>query len=64
MPKVTLTAPHTHNGKRFAAGETIEVSDRDADWLREHALISAPAAQQAQAVKNAKQQENDDHGTA
>ncbi|MCH5051200.1 DUF7210 family protein [Pectobacterium aquaticum] len=63
MPKVTLTAPHTHNGKRFAAGETIEVSDRDADWLRAHGLISTPAAQTAQAVKNAKQ-ENDDHGTA
>ncbi|WP_174866797.1 DUF7210 family protein [Pectobacterium polaris] len=63
MPKVTLTAPHTHNGKRFAAGETIDVSDRDAAWLREHELISAPAAQTGQAVKNAKQ-ENDDHGTA
>ncbi|PVY74790.1 DUF7210 family protein [Pectobacterium versatile] len=63
MPKVTLTAPHTHNGKRFAAGETIEVSDRDAAWLREHELISSPAAQAGQAVKNAKQ-ENDDHGTA
>ncbi|WP_350316361.1 hypothetical protein OHK33_22295 [Pectobacterium aroidearum] len=64
MPKVTLKAPHTHNGKRVAAGETIDVSDRDADWLREHELISAPAAQTGQAVKNAKQQENDDHGTA
>lgn len=62
MPKVTLTAPHTHNGKGVAAGETIEVSDREADWLRGHQLISVPA-DKAQAVKNAKQ-ENDDHGTA
>ncbi|MEI7250269.1 DUF7210 family protein [Pectobacterium versatile] len=63
MPKVTLAANHTHNGKRVAAGETIDVSDRDADWLSEHELISTPA-EKAQAVKNVKQQENDDHGTA
>jgi hypothetical protein len=35
MPKITLLKPHTHAGKDYQPGHTIEVNERQAKWLRE-----------------------------
>jgi hypothetical protein len=42
--KVTLKQPHTHAGVRHPAGETIEISERQARWLAEHGVIQKSAA--------------------
>ncbi|HYW05006.1 MAG TPA: hypothetical protein VFA86_13810 [Gammaproteobacteria bacterium] len=31
--KVQLKKPHTHAGRRYEAGDTIEVWDSQAEWL-------------------------------
>lgn len=37
--KVTLKKAHTHDGKSYAAGETIDVPVHDALWLKTADLI-------------------------
>lgn len=37
--KVTLLKEHTHAGKKYPAGETIEVSEADAKWLAGREVI-------------------------
>ncbi|MCF1609473.1 hypothetical protein LQ759_06205 [Serratia marcescens] len=39
MPEVKLLQPHTHAGKAVAVGETITVTDAEADWLRGQKII-------------------------
>lgn len=34
--EVKLEKDHTHAGKRYEAGEIIEVNQHDADWLTNH----------------------------
>lgn len=67
MPDVKLQQPHTHQGKRFAAGETITVTEAEEVWLRNHQLIGLAAAvvndTQGNRSRN-KQQEPEDNGTA
>ncbi|EJF5828987.1 hypothetical protein M8W91_002809 [Salmonella enterica] len=43
MPDVTLTAPHTHEGVRFKAGDTITVTPAEAQWLEAHQVIAPDA---------------------
>lgn len=39
MPEVKLLQQHTHAGKAVAAGETITVTEVEADWLRAQKII-------------------------
>ena len=66
MPDVKLLQPHTHQGKRFAAGETITVTEAEEVWLREHEIIGvAPVVNDSQGNRGKnKQQEPEDNGTA
>ena len=32
--KVRLTRPHTHRGREYEAGAEIEVTKRQAEWLK------------------------------
>lgn len=66
MPEVKLKQPHTHQGKRVAAGETITVTEAEAVWLREHEIIEvAPVVYDTQGNRGKnKQQEPDDNGAA
>jgi hypothetical protein len=41
---VTLAKAHEHAGVAYAAGETIQVTEPERDWLVEHQVISAPKA--------------------
>lgn len=66
MPEVKLLQPHTHAGKRLAAGETLTVSDTEATWLREHNVIEAvlPVVSDMQSSRGKnKQQESEDNAT-
>lgn len=38
--RVTLKAQHTHAGRPCAAGEIIEVTEPERDWLNQRGLIS------------------------
>ncbi|WP_447873808.1 DUF7210 family protein [Serratia fonticola] len=66
MQKVTLSGPHTHQGKPVTAGDTIEVSDEEAKWLERRGRIApsavnhSPTVTAPQTGKKAKL-ENDDH---
>ncbi len=67
MPEVKLLQPHTHAGKRLAAGETLTVSDTEATWLREHNVIEfvLPVVSDVQNSRGKnKQQEPEDNGAA
>ncbi|EMG2555064.1 MULTISPECIES: hypothetical protein [Klebsiella] len=67
MPEVKLLQPHTHAGKRLAAGETLTVSDTEATWLREHNVIEVvlPVMSDVQSSRGKnKQQEPEDNGAA
>lgn len=33
MRKITLKAPHTHEGKKYKTGEQIEVTDEQHRWM-------------------------------
>lgn len=50
LTKVTLAQDHTHAGKKYGAGETIEVNEADLKWLREHQLIDGNAPAPLKAV--------------
>lgn len=65
MPEVKLKQPHTHQGKRVAAGETITVTEAEEVWLREHEIIGvAPVVNDSQSNRGRnKQQEPEDNGT-
>ncbi|MDV1101406.1 DUF7210 family protein [Raoultella ornithinolytica] len=65
MPEVKLKQPHTHQGKRVAAGEIITVTEAEAVWLREHEIIEvAPVVNDTQGNRGKnKQQEPEDNGT-
>ncbi|CAB1217741.1 DUF7210 family protein [Klebsiella michiganensis] len=65
MPEVKLKQPHTHQGKRVAAGETITVTEAEEVWLREHEIIGvAPVVNDLQSNRGRnKQQEPEDNGT-
>jgi len=39
LTKVTLKQDHTHAGEKYKAGESIEVNDADAKWLRDNNVI-------------------------
>lgn len=66
MPEVKLKQPHTHQGKRVAAGETLTVTEAEAAWLREHEIIEvAQVVNDTQGNRGRnKQQEPEDNGTA
>ncbi|WP_320377265.1 hypothetical protein [Escherichia coli] len=67
MPDVKLLQPHTHQGKRFSAGETLTVTDAEAGWLRDHQLIDVAPAVVSDTQGNrgkGKQQEPEENGTA
>lgn len=54
-------------GKRFAAGETITVTEAEEVWLRDHQLIgvATPVVSDTQGNRGkSKQQEPEDNGTA
>ena len=38
LTQVTLTAPHTHEGKTYASGESIAVDAATAQWLVHHGI--------------------------
>lgn len=38
LSKVTLIAPHTHEGKTYASGESIAVDAATAQWLQQHGI--------------------------
>lgn len=65
MPEVKLKQPHTHQGKRVAAGETITVTEAEEVWLREHEIIGvAPVVNDSLGNRGKnKQQEPEDNGT-
>lgn len=55
--KVKLLKPHTHAGRDHAAGDEIEVSERQAVWLAEQGVIAGrmvPIAVDAPATEGAK----------
>ncbi|MBL5859557.1 hypothetical protein JBO49_02885 [Serratia fonticola] len=66
MQKVTLSGPHTHQGKPATAGDTIDVSDEEAKWLERRGRI-APTAVSHSPIVTAPQTgkkvklENDEH---
>ncbi|HDY5341442.1 TPA: hypothetical protein RQ688_002453 [Klebsiella pneumoniae] len=67
MPDVKLLQSHTHQGKRFAAGETLTVTEAEAVWLRDHQLINVAPAVVSDTQGNrgkGKQQEQEENGTA
>lgn len=67
MPEVKLKQPHTHQGKRVAAGETITVTDAEAIWLRAHQIIevASPVVSDTQSNRGKnKPQEPEENGTA
>ena len=44
LEKVTLLKDHTHAGKPYAEGDTIEVNVADKQWLIDREIIAAPGA--------------------
>ena len=47
LEEVTLLKPHTHAGKKLAAGAKIRVNATDKQWLIDHKVIAgAPAAKE------------------
>jgi hypothetical protein len=42
--KVTLAKPHTHAGKDYKAGDSIIVSQRVAQWLKDNDVIASDKA--------------------
>lgn len=38
LSKVTLIAPHTHEGKTYTSGESIAVDAATAQWLQQHGI--------------------------
>lgn len=38
LSKVTLIAPHTHEGKTYASGESIAVDAATAQWLQQQGI--------------------------
>ncbi|EPK4543388.1 DUF7210 family protein [Serratia marcescens] len=66
MPEVKLLQPHTHAGKRLAAGEMLTVSDADAAWLRAHNVIEVvlPVASDVQGSRGKNKPQEPDNGTA
>lgn len=67
MPDVKLQQPHTHQGKRFAAGETITVTEAEEAWLRNHQLIGLASVTVSDTQSNRgknKQQEPKDNDSA
>ena len=38
LSQVTLIAPHTHEGKTYASGESIAVDAATAQWLQQHGI--------------------------
>jgi len=66
MPEVKLLQPHTHQGKRFAASETITVTEADAVWLRARHIIevASPVVNDTQSNRGKnKPQEPEENGT-
>jgi hypothetical protein len=45
--EVTLTATHTHAGKRCAAGSKIKVNEAQRDWLIAHGRIKTTTPKEA-----------------
>lgn len=43
LVEVTLTQAHEHAGEVYAAGDRIQVTEPERDWLRDNGVISAPA---------------------
>lgn len=50
--KRTLLKEHTHAGKVYQPGETIDVTAPDASWLEEQGVIEKAAAATAKRVSN------------
>lgn len=44
LEKVLLIAPHTHAGKPCKAGDSIDVSEAEKNWLIRHNKVAGPAA--------------------
>ena len=49
--QVKLVAPHTHNGTRFNAGETITLEDDAAVWYNEAVIHQRQAIQVSATAK-------------
>jgi len=48
--KVKLAKAHTHAGKPYKVGDSIEVNDADLKWLRDHDLVDDGSAGPALSV--------------
>lgn len=50
--KVKLAKAHTHAGKPYKAGDSIEVNEADLKWLRDHDLVDDGKSGPALSVVN------------
>lgn len=45
MPKYTVKSPLDHDGKRYAIGQAVELTEEEAESLLGHTVEPAPAAE-------------------
>lgn len=51
--EVTLSKPHTHNGRKYPEGEKITVTPDQEVWLKKQGVVGAPVAAQQEEGGNA-----------
>jgi hypothetical protein len=60
MPHVTLLQPHTHAGRDYATGDSLDVSEFERAWLVRHGVI-APEPSPLAATLHTETSSGDDH---